>query len=314
MASKITELRGRATELARHPRTKKLTIWFVSVVVAIGVLGALVAPPLLRRILANQLTAKLHREVSIEQIRINPYAMTATIRGFLMKERQSQTSTLSFDELYVNLELQSLFRWGPVVKELRLVKPYVNLVRNEDRTYNYQDLIDEFMSGPSGPTPRFALNNIEIIDGKIDFDDRPEQTKHTVSAIHLGVPFISSLPSYTKIKVQPAFSALVNGAPLVIGGETEPFAESRESTIRLVIEKLQIPKYLEYSPLALNFTVPAGQINGKLTLSFKNKPSVLAISGTIGMHNLMMKEKGDAPLMSLPSLEVDIDAFEALAN
>jgi uncharacterized protein involved in outer membrane biogenesis len=314
MAPTITELRERATKVARHPRTKKIAIWFVSVVAAIGVIGALVAPLLLRRILASQLTTKLHREVSIEQIRINPYTMSATIHGFLMKERQSQTSALSFDELYVNLELESLFRWGPVLKEIRLVKPYINLVRNENRAYNFQDLIDEFMAGPSGPTPRFALNNIEIVDGKIDFDDRPEQTKHTISSIRIGVPFISSLPSYTKIKVQPAFSALVNGAPLVIGGETEPFAESRESTIRLVIEKLQIPKYLEYSPLALNFTVPAGQINGKLTLSFKNKPSVLAISGTISMQNLMMKEKGDAPLISLPSLEVDIDAFEALAN
>jgi len=44
MASKITELRGRATELARHPRTKKLAIWFVSVVVAIGVLAPWLRP------------------------------------------------------------------------------------------------------------------------------------------------------------------------------------------------------------------------------------------------------------------------------
>ena len=171
MASKITELRGRATELARHPRTKKIAIWFVSVMAAIGVIGALVAPPLLRRVLANQLTTKLHRQVSIEQIRINPYAMSATVRGFTMKERQSPATAVSFDELYVNLELQSLFRWGLVVKALHLVKPYVNLVRNEDRTYNYKDLIDEFMSGPSGPTPRFSVNNIQIIDGKIDFDN-----------------------------------------------------------------------------------------------------------------------------------------------
>jgi len=82
-----------------------------------------------------------------------------------------------------------------------------------------QDLIDEFTSGPSGPTPRFALKNIEIIDGKIDFDDRPEQTKHTISNIKIGVPFISSIPSQVDIKVQPAFSALINGSPLVVGGE-----------------------------------------------------------------------------------------------
>jgi uncharacterized protein involved in outer membrane biogenesis len=120
---------------------------------------------------------------------------------------------VSFDEVYVNLELESLFRLAPVLKAIRLAKPYVNLVRNENFKYNFQDLIDEFTSGPRSDA-RFALKNIEIIDGKIDFDDRPEQTKHTISNIKIGVPFISSIPSQVDIKVQPGFSALINGSPL----------------------------------------------------------------------------------------------------
>ena len=311
------QLTSRTKELARHPRTKKIALWIVGIFVAIGVLGALVAPPLLRQLLANQLTAKLHRQVSIEQIRINPYAMSATIRGFLMKERQSAATAISFDELYVNLELQSLFRWGPVIKELRLVKPYINLVRNENRKYNYQDLIEEFMSGPSGPTPRFALKNIEIIDGKIDFDDRPEQTKHAITAINIGVPFISSIPSYVNINVQPHFSAVVNGAPFAIGGETKPFKDSHESTLHLNIDNLQIPKYLEYSPVELNFKVPSGQIDGKLTASVrtsKDQPPVLAISGDVAVQNFIMQESGQAPLLNLPSLAVNIDDLEVFGR
>ena len=198
MANSTQAIRARATALARAPRTRKIAIWVISIVVAIGILGALVAPYLLRGVLADQLTAKLHRQVTIEQIRINPYAMTATMRGFLIKERGGTAAAVSFDELYLNVEVMSLFRLGLVLKELRLVKPYINLVRQDDFKYNFQDLIDEFTSGPSGPTPRFALNNIQIIDGKIDFDDRPEQTKHSITAIRLGVPFVSSLQSYSR--------------------------------------------------------------------------------------------------------------------
>ena len=259
MAAKITELRSRAIETARHPRTRKIAIWLVAIVAAFGIIAGLVAPPLLRGKLASELSTKLHRQVSIEQIRINPFAMSVTVRGFLMKERQGSATAFSFDELYANLELASLFRWGPVLKEIRLVKPYVNVVRNEDRTYNFTDLIDEFTKGPPGPkgppapTPRFALNNIQVLDGKIDFDDRPEQTKHAITSIKIGVPFISSIPSQVEIKVQPAFYALVNGAPFQIDGETKPFKESRDSTIHLDIDKLQIPKYVEYSPVDLNF-------------------------------------------------------------
>ncbi|MBI2532876.1 MAG: DUF748 domain-containing protein, partial [Deltaproteobacteria bacterium] len=317
MAIDAEELRKRASEIARHPRTRKIAIWIVAIIVAIGILGALVAPLLLRGKLASVLSEKLHREVSIEQIRINPYTMTATLRGFLMKERQSTATAVSFDEIYVNLELESLFRLGPVLKAIRLAKPYVNLVRNENFKYNFQDLIDEFTSGPSGPTPRFALKNIEIIDGKIDFDDRPEQTKHTISNIKIGVPFISSIPSQVDIKVQPVFSALINGSPLVIGGETKPFTETLESQFRFNLDNLNIPKYLTYSPVELNFKVPSGQIDGKLTLAFKTakgQASVLALSGDVIVQDFVMQEISGVPLLKLPSLEVAIAGFEVFAG
>ena len=323
MASKITELRGRATEIVHHPRTRKIAIWLVAIVVAFGILAGLVAPPLLRGKLASELSKKLHREVSIEQIRINPFAMSVTVRGFLMKERQGSATAASFDELYANLELTSLFRLGPVLKEIRLVKPYVNVVRNENHTYNFTDLIEEFTKespgpkGPPAPTPRFALNNIQVLDGKVDFDDRPEQTKHAITSIKIGVPFISSIPSQVEIKVQPAFYALVNGAPFQIDGETKPFKDSRESTIHLDIDKLQIPKYVEYSPVELNFKVPSGQLNTKLTVAFrtsKDKPSVLSISGNVGIADFVLQEKTDAPLLNLPGLDVVIDDVEVLAK
>jgi uncharacterized protein involved in outer membrane biogenesis len=317
MAPKITELRGRATEIVRHPRTRKVAIWIAAIFAFIGIV-ALAAPPLLKNKIAAELSTKLHREVSIEQLRINPFAMSLTVRGFLMKERQSSATALSFDEFYANLELQSLFRWGPVLNRIRLVKPYINLVRNEDRTYNFTDLIEEFTKGPPkdppGPTPRFALNNIQVLDGKIDFDDRPEKTKHAISAIKIGVPFISSIPSHVEITVQPAFYALVNDAPVQIDGETKPFKDSRESTIHLDIDKLQIPKYVEYSPVELNFKVPSGQLDGRLTATFKDKPSVLSISGNVGIKELVLQEKSELPLLSLPSFDVVIDAIEVFAQ
>src|SRR5215475_2477550 len=322
MAAKITALRGRATEIARHPRTRKIAIWLVAIF-AFFVILALAAPPLLKNNIAAQLSTKLHRPISIEQIRVNPLTMSLTVRIFLMKERQGSATVVSFDELYVNLELRSLFRWAPVLKEIRLVKPYFNVVRNEDRTYNFTDLIDEFSKappepkGPQASTPRVALNNIQVLDGKIDCDDRPEQTKHSITAIKIGVPFISSIPSQVDIKVQPEFYALVNGAPFQIGGETKPFKDSRESTIHLNIDKLQIPKYVEYSPVELNFKVPSGQLDSKLTVAFrtiKDKPAVLSITGNVGIADFALREKTDTPLLNLPTLDVVIDDIEIFAK
>jgi uncharacterized protein involved in outer membrane biogenesis len=320
MALEVKALRNRAAEIVRHSRTRKIVIWTISLIVGFGVLLGLIAPPLLRGKLAADLSEKLHREVSIEQIKINPYAMTLAVRGFLMKERGAQTPAVSFDELFVNLELQSLFRLAPVVKHLRLSKPYINLVRDEQRKYNFQDLIDEMTSAPSDPAaPKtgFALHNIEILEGKIDFDDRPENTKHTVSQIKIGVPFISSLEPHVDITVKPEFFALVNGAPFHLAGDTKPFKESHENTVGLDIEKLEVAKYLEYSPVALNFTVPSGQLDGKITASFKTSKGsapTLSITGNLGLKELQMVQKTAGQVVKLPSFEILIDAIEVFAN
>ena len=318
MASDATDLRTKTARIVRHPRTRKIAIWLAAIVVGFGVLLGLAAPPLLRGKIASDLSKKLHRPVTIEQIKINPYALTVSVRGFLMREKQGQTAALSFEELFVNLELQSLFRLAPVIEELRLVKPYVNLVRQQDLKYSFQDLIDEFTSGPPGPTPRFALHNIQIIDGKIDFDDQPEQTKHSITALKIGVPFISSLPADVEIKIKPEFSAVINGAPFHLTGDsTTPFKDSLESTLSVKLDKLEIAKYLEYSPVTLNFKVPSGQLNGKVTASFKSGPKtgpVLALSGDLNVDALEMQQPSAAPLLKLPKFDVVVDAFEVFAN
>jgi uncharacterized protein involved in outer membrane biogenesis len=325
MAYPTHTIGGRAAALARAPRVRKFAIWFIAIALALGVLGALVAPYVLRRVLSDQLTAKLHRPVTIDRISINPYAMTATLEGFLMKERNGAGTAISFDELHVNLQLMSLFRWGVVVRELRLVRPYVNLVRQEDFKYNFQDLIDEFTAQPPDPQPpagdpakpRFAFYNIQISQGKIDFDDRPEKTQHSIENLQLGIPFISSLPSDNDIFVKPAFAAVVNGTPLDIKGETKPFKDSLESVVHINIDDLQIPKYVEYSPVNLAFTVPSGRIDGKLTASFKSikgQDASFDIAADLGLRDLVMQEKAGEPLLKLPALDVGVDSFGIFAK
>jgi len=318
MATELIQIRDRIATILFHSRTRKTVIWLVTLIAGYGILLGLVAPPLLRGRIANALSTKLHREVSIQQLKLNPYKLTVAVRGFLMKERQSQSPALSFDELFVDLDIRSLLRIAPVIEELRLAKPYLNLVRNDNGKYNFQDLIDEFTSGPSGPTPRFALNNIQINDGKIDFDDRPEQTEHSITGLKIGVPFISSLPAHIDIKVKPEFSAVVNGSPFHFAGvTTTPFKDTLASTLAIDIDKLEIAKYLGYSPVTLNFKVPSGQLHGKITLNFttsRERATVLQLTGSLGVTELEMQQTNGAPLLKLPRVEVLIDSIRLFAN
>ena len=49
-------------------------------------IGFFVVPPILKSVLAAQLTAALHREVTIAEVRVNPFALSATLRGLAVKE------------------------------------------------------------------------------------------------------------------------------------------------------------------------------------------------------------------------------------
>ena len=140
---------GLSKYLKVHRRTRKLVLWAGALVGLYAVLGFLVAPPIVRQQLEQVLAAQLGRKATIEQVRINPFALSASVRNFSLKERDGSTDALGFEQLGVNVTLSSLFRLGVVVESVQLSKPYVRLVRYEDGKYNFQDIIDTFASAPA---------------------------------------------------------------------------------------------------------------------------------------------------------------------
>ena len=151
---------SRAQRAVRTPRVRKLALWALAAVALYAVIGFLVAPPIARSQLERVLAEQLGRQVAIERVRINPFTLSASIHGFHLKARDGVAVAASFEELYANLELASIVRLGPVVQAVRLSKPTVRVVRNEDGSYDFQDILERLASAPTappGPTPRFAV-------------------------------------------------------------------------------------------------------------------------------------------------------------
>jgi hypothetical protein len=59
------------------------------------------------------------------------------VEGFKVGNGSSEDAFISFDTLFVNLQSVSLFRGGFIVKEFRIEKPYLGIVRNENKSYNF---------------------------------------------------------------------------------------------------------------------------------------------------------------------------------
>ena len=230
--------------IATTPAAKKTLMGIGIFLVVFSILGFLVAPPILKSILIKKLSENLHRSVAIKQIRVNPFVLSLTIRGFSLKERTGEDTFISFDELYLNLQSISLLKRGFVLSEIKLTKPYVNIVRNEDGSYNFSDLLkteERKEEQKEKKKPRISLGNIQIINGGIDFHDNLKHAVHKVRDMNVTLPFISTLPTYIDIYVEPSFSATVNGKAVALKGKSKPFKDSYETTFNINIKNLDIP-------------------------------------------------------------------------
>src|SRR5262252_10918914 len=302
--------------LTRPGRIRTVAAWVGGIVALYAIIGFLVAPPIVRSQLESRLSELLGRKVSVERVRINPFALSASIHGFSVKEREGDENLLAFDELYVNFTLSSLFRFAPVIEEVSLVKPSVRVARNEYKSYSFQDIVDRFSGGPPsppGPTPRFAVYNIALTDGSIEFDDRPTKAVQVVSDLQIGVPFISSLPSQIDINVQPHLSAKVSGTPIELSGETKPLKDTRETKLRIDIDDLPLAKYFEYIPVPLRFRIEGGTLSTRLELSLSTrneKLNTLTLSGTAGLRNFAMQRTDRTPLLAIGALDVDLAGLD----
>jgi uncharacterized protein involved in outer membrane biogenesis len=304
-----------------RPRAKKIVIGVFVFFALFTLVGFFAIPPILKSILVKQLSQNLHREVTIRQISFNPYTLSVSTRGLVVKERGSSEAFLSCDEIFLNLEALSALRMAVVLKEVRLVRPDLKITRNQDLSYNFSDLLEEkkpaaVKKEKSSPL-RFSVNNIVIDGGSIDFDDRPKQTKHTVRELKIGIPFLSDIPSDVERFVQPHFSAKINDAFYSLQGKTKPFADSLETSFDVDIKDLDIPDYLAYLPMKLNFKIVSAYLDTQTKITFvqkKKKESSLTVEGAVSLKNVALTDEKNSRFFTLPLLGVSIAPSEPLAK
>src|SRR5262245_53370524 len=123
---------------------KKFGLWSIIGFIVFTLFGFFGFPFILKAVLVSQLSKLLHRAATIQEVHFNPFYWTVQIKGFSLKDRDSIAPFLTFDELALDVESASLWRRGPIVRDMVLKAPHLSIVRNEDQTYNFSDLLAEF--------------------------------------------------------------------------------------------------------------------------------------------------------------------------
>jgi hypothetical protein len=159
-------------------RRRKLALWLIYLLVVYAVLGFLILPPIIRSVMVKELSRELDRDVSIQKIKINPFAFSTTVRGLLIKDKDGQPF-ISWDEVYVNFKLSSLFAKAWTFKEISTSKPFMHVRINEDGTFNFSDIIARFSTNtaPARPKmkakpPAVCIERLRIEGARADLENR----------------------------------------------------------------------------------------------------------------------------------------------
>ncbi|NIE88683.1 DUF748 domain-containing protein, partial [Burkholderia sp. Tr-860] len=307
----------RLGDVARSRRTRRVALGILIFLVVFGLLGFFAAPPLIRHIAEQQLSRQLDRPATIARIALNPYTLRLEADGVHIGERGGQGPFVDIGKLTVRPAWSSLLRGAPIVDEVRIDAPRFHIVRYDAQRFNFTDLIEKFSKpsqpSSSGPT-RFSVSNIQVTDGRIDFDDRLLGARHVVDQWALGVPFVATLPSKTDIFVQPTLKLRLDGSPIAITGKTKPFSQTRESEINLKFDGLDVPKLLSYAPARLPVQMSSGRLSSDLVLRFSidGETPALRVSGTVDLADANLSDAANHPLFAARAVHVAAGSLEPL--
>ena len=295
----------------RAGKLRSAFVFLGAVFILYGLVGAVILPPVAKKVIASQLGDKLGRAVEIDRVSVNPYTLEAVVHGARVLETDRKTPFVAFDRLDVNASVTSLTQFAPVVDEMTLDGLKVRLVRDGENHYNASDILTRLAAQPKpkdDDPARFSVSNIRIGNARIDFDDRPVDTKHQVTDIDIAIPFVSNLPSHLKEFVQPRLSAVVNGAPLRIRGETLPFENSLRTHVVLQLDGFELPRYVGYSPTPLPVKLDAGKLDGRIDVQFTHsqgaKEPAVVVQGNLALRDLAVSTP-ERELAKLESLRAD---------
>jgi len=203
---------------------------------------------------------------------------------------------------------------------MKIDTPVFHIVRQKNGTFNFSDLIDKSIANPSseplGESDQasskkifgFTIENFNLINGRIIFDDKIVDTEHKIEKLALSIPFISSKEKYihTPAKVNTDF--ILNQTRFNIKITSIPFAKEMATKVVLKTDDINGLHYLSYLPVPDTIFIKDIDLNLDLDFEFKKmeQESSLVLQGEIQAKNadILSPNKNEILKISFLSLNV----------
>jgi hypothetical protein len=310
---------------SRPRRRRRFRFWIPGLILGYTLLGFFILPPIIRTVAVKQLSGQLDREVSIEKVKLNPYALSVTVRGLLIKDKDQQP-LVSWDEVYVNLQLSSFFGHPWVFSEISITNPYARIQINKDYTLNFSDLITKFSTNapakesPKPPNPSkplgMRIDRLRIARASSSFTDLTPSKPFTrlIGPLDLNLENFRTDPENRN---PYAFTGTTDaGEEFAWGGHflLDPIRSQGE----FALENFSLSKYAGIFQDLIRFEVRDGVIDLHASYHFELSESnrvATVTNASFGLHSLKLAEAGaEANFAELPAFAVIGASVDAIAR
>ncbi|MED5387734.1 MAG: DUF748 domain-containing protein [Pseudomonadota bacterium] len=306
----------------------KTLIILASLYLLYALLGFFLAPGLVKDNARQALADLTGRDVVIDEVRINPLVLSATVQGFAIQDEQTDV-LLGFEQLYVNFQLSSLFRWSWHFDEILLDALTVRAQRNPENVFSFDDVLAHIQAQAEKTPeqtppaeeeepglPAISIARLSLTGGDLRFTEATGDTPET-----LTLPLAFTVNNFsTKSREEDSNDYAIrlegpDGGVLDWQGRFEftPFTAQG----RLNVEKVDLVSLARLLKNEVRFTVPSGELDLQTAYRFDAapKPKVVLDKGQVVLRDLQLLKPGEeAPSVSLPEVRVEGVAMDSLAQ
>ena len=294
-------LSARAAAMVRSPAWHRRVFWAVGLVVLLWAIGYAAVPGIVKAQIEKIASGKLGRQVTVGAVDFKPWSLELTVNDLAIAKAGTDPSSraqVSVKRVYINAELESLLRLAPVVDGVEVDDLVVSLTHLGQGRYDIDDVLTRLApeaDAPLGEPLRFALYNLTLKGGQLDFADQPVGKTHTLRELNLAVPFLSNLPSKREVKTAPRLAFKLGGSSFDTAAVGTPFAQTRKTDATFKLSGFDLSPYAVYLPSSLPFRLQGGVLDIDTKIAFEqNLGAVVRVSGTVTASKVRLLDKRPA--------------------
>ncbi|UZE28417.1 DUF748 domain-containing protein [Pseudomonas asplenii] len=271
------------------------------------VLGFFILPGVALRIANQQLANYATVPAKLQRLELNPFSLEVTLWGLNIGEPGKEQ--VSFERLYANLQIDSLWTHALHLAEIQLVKPHTEVSFSKDGTLNLAQLFKLPASEPTPADPNakpfpLRIDQITLADGYLHFQDlRPsEPIEFLYDKMDLQLKNLSTLPDDSADMVLVA--AGPQGGQIDWKGNFSLTPIASEGSLKVTDGKMKLwwPYVRDALPLELENGVVNLSTDYKLSLA--KETEMLLSNVSVSVAPFAIKAPDGRPLARLERLDV----------